>query len=81
MAVAVVATFGLASCGGADVDEMAEEFCACAEADDVEKCVTEWEEKYEDATGGEDAAKELKEKTSECLDKVTEAMMKQKLGE
>lgn len=66
LAVAVVATFGLASCGGVDVEKAGEEFCACKDSDDKEKCLDEWVEEYKDAAGSEEDGEKLAEKMLEC---------------
>lgn len=67
--VAVVAAFAFSSCGGVDIDKMADEYCACMKETDPEKsatCIKEWTDKYKDSKGTEEDGKKLAEKIAKC---------------
>lgn len=66
LSVAVIATLGLTSCGGFDVDKAAGEFCECKKSDDPTKCRKDWVAKYKGASGSEEDGKKLGEKLLEC---------------
>lgn len=60
--------FLMTSCGGINVDEAVDEFCACSEKSGDEKstCVDEWVEKYKGSRGSEEDDKKLIEGMAEC---------------
>ena len=64
--VAVMAAFAFTSCGGINVEEAANEFCACKDKDDKNKCLDEWAEKYKDKKGSDSDGEELAKKMMEC---------------
>ncbi len=68
LSLGVVAALAMTSCGGINVQEAADEFCACAEkeGDDKDACHDEWVEKYKGSRGTEEQGKELGTKMAEC---------------
>lgn len=68
LSLGVVAGLAMTSCGGINVEEAVEDYCACADktGEEQETCHDEWVEKYKGSRGTEEQGKELGTKMAEC---------------